>query len=91
MKSKQPARCGRCGKRLKKGGDNYRLECIVYADFDGFIDLAAGGENLKKMAADIEESGLSEAELEEQVYFNLKQMLCLDCREQVIDFLKRND
>jgi hypothetical protein len=90
MNIRKPIRCNRCGKRLKKGGDNYRLDCTLYADFDGYIDTGAGKSDFEEILTEIEESGMSESELEEQVYFNLKQILCFDCRTQIIEFLKGN-
>jgi hypothetical protein len=90
MNIRKPIRCSRCGKRLKKGGDNYRLDCTLYADFDGYIGTDAGKRDFEEILTEIEESGMSESELEEQVYFNLKQILCFDCRTQIIEFLKGN-
>ena len=71
MSEKKAIRCGQCGKRLKKGGDNYRLECTVASDFDGNINVSAKQTDIQKICNDIEQSGLTEQELEEQVYFHL--------------------
>jgi hypothetical protein len=90
VEKKAIVRCQRCGKRLKKGGDNYRLECIVASDFDGYINVASSKQTIIKLTEEIELSGLTEQELEEQVYFRLKQKLCHDCRNEVVDFLKGN-
>jgi hypothetical protein len=89
MRSKDKARCERCGKRLKKGGSNYRLECFIVSDFDGYLDISATKRDWQEIAKEIEYSGLTEEELEEQVYFKLEQKLCFDCRCDVINFLKR--
>ena len=89
MNRKKGIRCGQCGKRLKKGGDNYRLDCTVATDFDGYINVSADQDNMQKLMGEIKDSGLTERELQEQVYFNLKQKLCLDCRNKVVKFLKR--
>ncbi|OQX92370.1 MAG: hypothetical protein B6D58_03215 [candidate division Zixibacteria bacterium 4484_95] len=88
MNNKNKARCERCGKRLKKGGNNYRLECHIVSDFDGYLDASATKKSWQNIAKEIEQSGLTEKELEEQVYFKLEQKLCLDCRSEVINFLK---
>ncbi|MCD6161605.1 MAG: hypothetical protein J7K40_04230 [candidate division Zixibacteria bacterium] len=88
MNINKPVRCKLCGKRLKKGGDNYRLECMVVSDFDGYINLSAKQSDIRELIDDIEHSKLTEQELNEQVYFELKGKLCLDCRNKVINFLK---
>jgi len=88
MSTKRAARCSRCGKRLRKGGDNYRFECTIVADFDGYLDMTVANRNWQEITSEIAQSGLSEEELEEQVYFKLNQLLCFDCRQAVMDFLK---
>jgi|WetSurMetagenome_2_1015567.scaffolds.fasta_scaffold1040718_1 hypothetical protein len=91
MTAKENARCGHCGKRLKKGGDNYRLDCSVVSDFDGYLDATAVNRDPGELIAEIAQSGLNEDELTEQVYFELKQLLCFDCRNEIIDYLKRKE
>ena len=91
MPEKETSRCQRCGRRLKKGGNNYRLECSVMADFDGYIDAAAAKTPAEKIVEEIETSGMTEQELEEQVYFVLKQKLCSNCRDEIVEFLKGSD
>jgi hypothetical protein len=89
MTDKKIVRCQRCGKRLKKGGDNYRLACSIVADFDGYIDMSVNSpESVDEIAEEIMVSGMTEQELEEQVYYVLNQKLCRDCREEIIAFLK---
>jgi hypothetical protein len=88
MSAGKISRCQRCGKRLKKGGDNYRLECSIVADFDGYIDASLDRSSIVELAEAIVLSGLTEEDLEEQVYFVIKQKLCRDCREEVVAFLK---
>jgi hypothetical protein len=91
MAKKEAARCSRCGKRLRKGGDNYRLQCAIVSDFDGYLDMTVINKDWQEITRDITQSGLSEEELAEQVYFKLNQLLCFDCRNFVIDFLKGKD
>lgn len=91
MSDKKITRCQRCGKRLKKGGDNYRLECTIVADFNGYIDMSSAKTNGRQLLEEIETSGMTEAELQEQVYYVLKQKLCFDCRDEVMNFLKGYD
>ena len=91
MTDKKNVRCYRCGKRLKKGGDNFRLECTITADFDGHIDTSVDRKGLEDVIEEIELSGLTEKELEEQVYFYLKRRMCLDCRNEIVNFLKGFD
>jgi hypothetical protein len=89
MKDKKIVRCQRCGKRLKKGGDNYRLACSIVADFDGYIDMSVSSfDSAEEIVEEIKVSGMTEKELEEQVYYALNQKLCRDCREEIIAFLK---
>ncbi len=88
MAEKKDARCHRCGKRLKKGGDNYRLDCTIVADFDGYIDNPIAQKGLDEVVQEIELSGLTEEELQEQVYLNIKQKLCFDCRNEIANYLK---
>jgi len=87
MNEKKDARCHRCGKRLKKGGDNYRLDCTITADFDGYIDEVSL-KVLDEAVEDIELSGLTEEELQEQVYLNIRQKLCFACRNEIVNYLK---
>ncbi len=91
MAEKKIVRCQRCGKRLKRGGDNYRLKCTLTADFDGYIDTSISNANIEKIIGEIETSGMTEAELQEQVYFVLNQKICLDCRNEVVNYLKGYD
>jgi hypothetical protein len=89
MTEKKIVRCQRCGKRLKKGGDNYRLACSIVADFDGYIDMNVSSPgSVEELVEEIKISGMTEKELEEQVYYLLNQKLCRDCREEIIAFLK---
>ena len=87
MTAKKIVRCQRCGKRLKHGGDNYRLDCAIVADFDGYIENSLAGET-EEIIEEIELSELTETELDEQVCFMLKQKLCRECREEIVNFLK---
>jgi len=88
MAEKKDARCHRCGRRLKKGGDNYRLDCTIIADFDGYIDNSKTIKEINEVVDEIELSGLTEEELQEQVYLNIKQKLCFDCRNEIASYLK---
>ena len=88
MTDKKNVRCYHCGKRLKKGGDNFRLECTITADFDGYIDTSVARKGLENVIEEIELSGLTEKELEEQVYLCLKRRMCFDCRNEIVNFLK---
>ncbi len=91
MSDKKIVRCERCGKRLRKGGDNYRLDCTVVSDFDGYINISASQEDIEESIKEIELSGLTPQELEEQVYFRCKQKLCFNCRNSVVNFIKGLD
>jgi len=91
MTDKKNVRCYHCGRRLKKGGDNYRLECTIVADFDGYIYTSDAPEDIEGMVEDIELSGLTGEELQEQVYYNLKRRLCHQCRDEIVKYMKGLD
>lgn len=91
MADKRTFRCGRCGKRLRKGGDNYRIQCTVASHFDGYLDATAAKRDPAELISEIAESGLTEDELTEQVYFQLEQILCFDCRSEIVEYLKRKE
>jgi uncharacterized protein with PIN domain len=83
MSDRKMNRCARCGKRLRKGGDNFNFACTITADFDGYINISPGPGKIEKTIQDIELSGLTAPELEQQVYFDRRFKLCFDCRNEV--------
>ena len=91
MNMKKAATCSLCGKRLRKGGDNYRIECVIASDFDGYINMPANQADIQKLIDDINLSDLGEEELNEDVYFELKGKLCHSCRNEIVDFIKGRD
>lgn len=91
MAIKEVSRCGRCGKRLKKGGDNYRLACTISSHFDGYLDATVANREPAELLSEIAESGLTGDDLTEQVYFKLEQILCFDCRSDIVEYLKRKE
>jgi len=91
MADKKVLRCGRCDKRLRKGGDNYRLSCTIASDFDGYLDATAINRDPGELITEISESGLTADELNEQVYFKIEQLLCFECRANIVEYLKGKD
>ena len=83
MEKRTTNRCDRCGKRLRKGGDNYNFACTITADFDGYINIRPGPGKVEQVIQDFELSGLTADELEQQVYFTRRFKLCFDCRNEV--------
>lgn len=83
--------CERCGKRLRKGGDNFILDASLISDFDGYLDIFAENLSPEELVEQIEDSGLTERELEEQVHYHLRQKICQECRNSIISFLKGHD
>jgi hypothetical protein len=81
------ARCARCGKRLKKGGVSYRLRAELISRFDGYIQDKGKDldETLEKIESDV--AGMSEEELEKQVYQKIEYIVCSSCRDEIERFL----
>ncbi len=84
-------RCERCGRRLRKGGDNYLLKLAVVSDFDGYLDPKIWHKSPAELIEQIERSPLTEQELEEQVFFTLDKKICLECRNSIVTFLKGSE
>jgi hypothetical protein len=82
------SRCLRCGRRLKRGGHKYRLSMEVYADFDGTI--LDEDESLEQMRRQLEEyaEGKTAKELEEEVFLKIEGLLCVECRDEVVGFVR---
>jgi len=85
-------RCGICGKRFRKGGTRYRINLEIISDFNGYIeDVSKKPEDYleKKIVTILDQTkNMSEKELEEEVYLKRNCLVCLNCREKFIMFLK---
>jgi len=88
MNKVKAIRCGRCGKRLRKGGDNYRFNCEIASDFDGHIQINPDKIEFENIIDDVVTSGKSSEELEEDVYFERKHKLCHPCRDEIVILIK---
>jgi hypothetical protein len=90
---KQRLRCDICGKRFKKGQTRYRINVEVISDFDGYIeDFSKKPHDYleKKIGKIIKETeGLTEKELEEEVYLKRHGLICVNCREEFLKLLKK--
>ncbi len=91
MSDDRKSRCERCGRRLRKGGDNYRLKVTLVSDFDGYLDPAAFHKSPMEIIESIERSPLTARELEEQVIYDLDQKICQECRNSIVTFLKGSE
>mgnify|MGYP000072065291 CR=1 FL=1 len=91
MSDDRKSRCERCGRRLRKGGDNYLLKVMIVSDFDGCLDPRILHESPAELIEQIEQSPLNEQELEEQVIYGLDQKICLECRNSIVAFLKGSE
>ncbi len=84
--------CHICGKRFKKGGTRYRLNLEIISDFDGYIeDVSKKPDDYleKKIEKILDETKeMSAKELEEEVYLQRKWLVCVNCREKFVKFLK---
>ncbi|MCK4223893.1 MAG: hypothetical protein KAX39_01850 [candidate division Zixibacteria bacterium] len=91
--SKTKLRCDLCGKRFKKGGMRYRINLEIISDFDGYIeDFSKKPEDYleKKIEGVLEETkDMTEKELEEEVYLKRNWLVCINCREKFLRFLKK--
>ncbi|MGB8657160.1 MAG: hypothetical protein WCE90_05180 [Candidatus Zixiibacteriota bacterium] len=90
--SKTKLRCDICGKRFRKGGTRYRINLEIISDFDGYIeDFSKKPKDYldKKMDRILEETKeMTEKELEEEIYLKRNWLVCINCREKFIKFLK---
>jgi len=90
--AKTKLRCDFCGRRFKKGGTRYRINLQIISDFDGYIeDFSKKPEDYleKKIDKILDETkDLTEKELEEEVYLKRNWLVCTNCREKFIRFLK---
>ena len=86
-------RCDVCGKRFKKGGIRYRINLEIVSDFDGYIeDFSKKPEDYleKKIGKILDETrDMTEKELEEEVYLKRNWLVCINCREKFLRFLKK--
>lgn len=91
--SKTKLRCDICGKRFKKGGTRYRINLEIISDFDGYIeDFSKKPEDYleKKIEKALDETkNKTEKELEEEIYLKRNWLVCINCREKFIRFLKK--
>jgi hypothetical protein len=92
MRANAKKRCARCGKRLKKGGIYYRLNAELISSFDGHIQVDEKID-LEERIKEIEEKveGLTEREMEEQVYKRFDYYICSVCRDTIDTFLEPGD
>lgn len=90
---KTKLRCDLCGKRFKKGGTRYRINLEVISDFDGHIEDFSKKpddylqEKIEKIMGQTE--GMTEQELEEEVYLKRNWLVCVGCRDKLVRALKR--
>jgi hypothetical protein len=85
-------RCARCGKRLKKGGPAFRLKAELISHYDGYIRVNPNndiGQTLDKTNADLE--GLTEEEIEKQVYQKFEYIICVSCRDEMERYLQAEE
>jgi hypothetical protein len=91
--AKTKLRCDICGRRFKKGGTRFRINLEIVSDFDGYIeDFSKKPKDYleKKIDKILEETKeMTEEELEEEIYLKRNWLVCINCREKFIRFLKR--
>ena len=90
--AKTKLRCDICGRRFKKGGTRFRINLEIISDFDGHIeDVSKKPEDhLEKKIGKIldETKDMTEKELEEEIYLKRNWLVCINCREKFLRFLK---
>jgi len=90
--AKTKLRCDICGRRFKKGGTRFRINLEIISDFDGYIeDVSKKPEDhLEKKIGKIldETKDMTEKELEEEIYLKRNWLVCTNCREKFLRFLK---
>ncbi len=86
-------RCDICGRRFKKGGTRYRIHLEIVSDFNGYIqDFSKKPEDFleKKIEKILKQTeDMTEEELQEEVYLKRNLLVCINCREKFIRFLKK--
>ncbi len=92
MSENRKHRCARCGIRFKKGGSSFRLKAELISYFDGHIDVS-GKKGLEEVIDKINEdlAGLSEKQIQKQVYQKFEYIVCPVCRDEIEGFLRTED
>ena len=88
MIEKEKARCTRCGKRFKKGGVRYRIKTELISHFDGHLAINQNesmSEMRSKLGSDLD--GLTEEQLEKQIYYKIEYLVCPVCRDEIEKYL----
>ena len=90
--AKTKLRCDICGRRFKKSGTRYRINLEIVSDFDGYIEdfSKKPKDHLEKKIGKIldETKDMTEKELEEEIYLKRNWLVCTNCREKFLRFLK---
>ena len=83
------SRCARCGKRIKKGGQSYRLKAELISHFDGYMQFNKK-EGLEAQIAQLnkEMENMSAEDIERHVYEKFEYIICPGCRDEILDFLR---
>ncbi len=84
-------RCDFCSRRFKKGGTRYRIKIEVVSDFNGYLEDWSKKpkdflqKNIEKTLEDTK--GMTEKEIEEQIYLKREFLCCVRCREKLLGYL----
>jgi len=89
MNDKEKTRCARCGKRIKKGGVCYQVKTELISHFDGHLSTSQH-ESMSEILAHLDSDldGLTEDQLEKQIYHKIEYLACPVCRDEIEKFLE---
>lgn len=71
--------CSRCGRKLKRGETKYVIYISIVSDFDGVLPVGED-EDIQELIESGE--GLSEEELNNEVYEEMAFLVCKSCRDK---------
>jgi len=81
--------CFKCGRKIEEGALFYRLELKIFSGFDGTIVESPDPERYRELLSKLENEHALSAE--EDVYKELKIILCKNCKDVFIRFLGNAD
>ena len=78
--------CQRCGKEIVTGGLFYKVKFVSQAGFDGILNDDAL-DDVKDVVAQVEDK--DHEAMERDVYFEMEAILCIGCKEKIIESFQK--
>jgi len=78
--------CQRCGKEIAAGGLFYKVKFVSKAGFDGVLN-DDGLDDVKDVVAQVEDK--DHEAMERDVYFEMEAILCIGCKEKIIESFQK--